>query len=913
MTETAKVTLPDGRVATVSGPTRDAVLARIDALRLESSDITTEPFVLPTRERLIQHSEYEDPQILNVPHPGAEIAATGVDVVTGAPAGMRSLASFAKNENAAIAYLEGQLNAPVRKGPTSGQPEYLHYDPQTGKKRWTLVDESSFTSRDIAEFGEAIPPVAAAVAATGVAMTGVGAPGVGLAAGGAGALGEGARLAIGEIAGVNDVSAPQYVTDTLETGLYEMLLGWGGEKFMRLMQSIRKVFQPLATTADDAADILKTIENSNAKQLANDIESMARTKDPNATFRPTTAEQANEESLLAIEAGALSGDRHAAIEVGERTRLNESTLETAFDAITLQSDDGGTAYLAAKEVQQVAEGMVETRAEKAGAGMAGREAAAKEATEQLAVLDAQEGGRRMRAGVLAARQVAKTKETNAYNTYKQAYGWDGHAASNVKIQKTDRWNNFWAGVKQEKINAWFGHQKSAKGKIIPIFEGASKADDTIKLYDADGAVLSEFSKSADEPLDLHQLEEGLRALRKLHRGKKPGSADAHDIQRAIKELEILRRDGVTPEILELAARAENAAFDRIHVADKGLLNSIIAEKNGRYILNDTKLFAHVLTTNDKELAEQFMRVIEQDPGAVAATRRAFSGYYKEFAGKGGYIDPVLHEQFMRKHSHTINAVFTPAEIRRMNNLSNLGEIVKRSELRYQNLLKDLEKTFYGKIKNTNPEYLAEMIFSTGKKKGTGFSVGETGQLIRMMDRAGYGDHIRRAVGDYIKNKAFTAGVVQFAPLSNLASGATRNKLSAIYGAGYVRDIDTILNAKIMISRKPNKPVPWHKTNALTDFLRVVISPPLTRRGRAQTLFVNMRYDAANRALARALLDPKELERIVRLGNHQSNSRFAARTLGYFGAGITLQDVNDWNDEFVERNIMAFEKALNEDQ
>lgn len=877
---------------------------------IEGEAYRTEPFALPSKSRLIFRGDYEEPLELSIPAQGAEIAATGVDVTTGAPGGVRAKAAFAKNENSKIAYIEDQLGAPVRKGPVSDQPEYLRYDEISKEKVWTLVDESRLTARDFGEGAEALPPIAAGVASGAAGLSGWGAPAIGLAGGGAAAVTEAARLGVGEMLGVNDVSTQQYVTDAAETGAYEFLLGYGGEKFMKLMQFARRALQPLASTPDEAADILRVIEDSQSEKLAAEVEAMARQVNPDARLRPTTAELSNEESLLAIEAGAVSGDRDAAVELGKRVRGNTASLEDAFDSITLQTDDGGDAYRSAKQVQRLAEKRVESRTGQAARGLEERTAAAKAETAAMQSIDEQEAGRRMRAAVLGAKQVAKNKETAAYNAYKQAYGWDGYAESSVKIEKTDRWNNFWSGVNQEKVNSWFGHQKSAKGKIIPGFEKKVK-DDTIKLYSPDGSVLSSISKSSSKPLDLHQLEEGLKALRKLKRGKKPASADANDIGRAIKELEILRRDSVSPEMLEFAAYAERASTERVAVADKGLLNALISETNGRYVLSDTRVFAHVLKTNDSEIAEQFMRVIEPDPGAVAATKRAVAGFYKKTVAQDGYADPKLHEAFMRDHGNTLSAIFSPAEIKRMNALGDVGAVVQRSIKQYDNLVKGLEKTFYGKVKNTNPESLARMMFSEAAKKGSGFSVRESRQLMQMMDNYGAGDHVRKAVGDFIKNKAFKGGKVNFSSLTNLASGESRMKLSAIYGADYIRNVDKILDVAAMLSRKPNKPVPWKKTNALTDLLRVVVAPPLTRRGRAQTLLVNVRFDSANKALVRALLDPEELKNIVRLGNHQANSRQAARILAQLGGGMALQDVNDYNDESVERNAALFEKLLEE--
>ena len=116
----------------------------------------TSPIIIPEKERMISLSEYEDPFVLSVPTKGSDLAATGVDVSHGAPGTVRSAATFARNEPSKIAYLERELSAPVRRGPDSGEPEYLRIDPETGEKRWALVDESALEFADFAEFGDAV-------------------------------------------------------------------------------------------------------------------------------------------------------------------------------------------------------------------------------------------------------------------------------------------------------------------------------------------------------------------------------------------------------------------------------------------------------------------------------------------------------------------------------------------------------------------------------------------------------------------------------------------------------------------------------------------------------------------------------------------------------------------------------------
>jgi len=860
MTETATVTLPDGRTAEVSGPDRAAVLRRIDELRGTGSEVDKSPFDAgPSREKLVQHSEYEPPQVLGLQPPGADIAATGVDVTTGAPVGARLPASFAKDQLSAVAYFEAILETRVRRGPDSDQPEYLREDPVTGKKRWTLIDESAFVGKDIGELGKVLPLLGAAAGGYYSGGTNIG------MAVGAGA-GEVIRLGIGEALGVNDVSAETYAVEGAKVTAIDALLGWGITKTMKAYATVRRMFKPTGAEAEEAQLALAMMESRHSEKLAADVEAMARRLDENARLRPTTAQLSQDEYLLAIEQSTLRGDMRNAVEVSRREVENESTLEVAFDAITKQADDAAASYKQAQSTIDIAGAKVAREGDAAADDLALTTRGAKEPISSIETIDPQESGRALRGFVVEARKEAKRIETAAQNRYKEAYGWDGHAASEVQIPRTPRFQKFVKGVNQEKLDAWFKSTKAGKEKLVPK------------------------TLLGDEPLDLHQLEVSLRELKRWQRinGKNQVASDTagFDIGRMIGELEQLKRDTLSPELLNLSEMAQQASKNRIKTFDKGALRTIIRKDGDEYLLDDTQVFGYVLASNDRQAAQHFMKIVSQDPGAVVATKKSLWSFYKSETAPDGYVKPALHNAFMKKHNNTINAMFTPAEIKRMNSLGDIGRVVERSIKEYDNFVTGLEKTFAGKIKNTDPESMATLMFSKN------FSARDVKKLMDMLDNYGVGDSTREVVGTYVKSYAMRGGTLSLSGLDRLLDPARGNitKLTHIYGDDYIKDLAKISGVANMIRQRAQRSLVPGKTNAFTDLMRVIIAPPLTRKGRAQSLLVNVRYDAANRALSNALLNPNELRRIVALENTQAGTSQAMRVLGQLYGSYALTDV-----------------------
>lgn len=817
-----------------------------------NEDIDSSAIDLPTRSRLIQPTEYERPMDLELDAPGQGLAAKGIDVTTGAPAG-RVRGSFAANEGYEAQFYRAALSdyyggdVRVRKGPESGELEFLN----PGTKRWTLIDEASAAIVDFADMVGHTIPVAGATAGFFAGTLG-GPPGEVAGAGAGMAAGEAIRQNIGEGLGVNEgIEGPEIARDAVTLGAQEAALTAVLPGLVGLVKRGKQFMSPDPMSAQDA--MLALTQMSSNRQLATDIEALAGKE-----FRPTSGQLSGDEFLLGVQT-AYSGDSlEASVALSRQLNRNESALETAFDNI----NPTGDAYAAGRSVRSAVQDRIDPVTGKAAERLTRVTDDVRIPIASIPEVGEQAAGRKLRESLLSARDAAKAEETAAYRAYQEAYGLDG-AASNVTIDTTRRFDSFVDTLNSERVNAIFAGQQTGKGQLL-----------SEKLTSGEG-------------FDLHQLEEGIKYLRRMVR--KSGSAVAadaptRDILRLKDELVLLRNTQlarIDPNLLALAEGAEAAAAKRAQLFDKSVLGAIIKKKDGEYLLNDTRVFAYVIKSNDQDAAAHFARVVSQDPGAIIAAKKGLWSYYRKEAAPDGIVEPKLHKKFMESHNHVINALFDESEVKRMNQLGDMGRVVERAAKRYDNLVTGINRHFSGRIRDTSPENLAATVFSRN------FSAVDARQLSRIVDAGGAGESFRVAIGTHVRNRVFLNNKINANNLDRLLA-KDGEKLKQIFGPEYVQNLEKLRDGAIMV-RQTSKGLTPQKTNAFTDLMRVLFAPPLTQRGRGQTLVVNLRHNAAKRAIGEAVMDPKKLEAIVNLDRVDRQSRRAARLLSALGGYTALQD------------------------
>ena len=151
---------------------------------------------------------------------------------------------------------------------------------------------------------------------------------------------------------------------------------------------------------------------------------------------------------------------------------------------------------------------------------------------------------------------------------------------------------------------------------------------------------------------------------------------------------------------------------------------------------------------------------------------------------------------------------------------------------------------------------------------------------------------QESVGQQLYSDFTTDGVLSATKISNVLEKKS-GKLVEVFGGQYVRDLQRL----VLGLRLNNAGVAGQKLSKTTNLgqaLRAVITPPLTRRGRAQTFVETVRADAAAAFLNEAIRDPKVLHAVATQIDRDVRSQTVMNLLGQYSAltAITVMDDDD---------------------
>lgn len=816
---------------------------------LRGQDVETTPFELPVPERpvttpmqragaRVEANIFEPDQFTERERRTAE---AGVDVLSGAPTG-RVRAGFASNQARQADFLKRELSEfygkdiKMRLGAVSGELEF--FNPET--RRFTLVDEATLTNRDLADFlGDSLVLTGAGVGEV------VGGP---LGAFAGGAAGELSRRVFGELMGVNDETLEENITGATGEGL----VTGGGSALFRLgggvVRAVRNYRRPSGVKADVAETALSASETNQA--IADEI-----SRRTGQQFRPLTGQLSGDETLLGAQS-SLRASPETAVPLRERINQNETILEQFFDDAVPQ---GAIPSEVGRRAQTTARTSTQARTQEANR-------VARESIEELENLTQtlpragdDTTGRSIRELVVQERRKLKAAETQAYSDAQALYGFDeATGLSNIKIpvKPGGDVSKTFNSLSNEAKEALFAEQAAGKAILTP--------DEIL------GA----------KELDLHQMEEAIRFLRRRQRidarNAVAASPQGRDVNRALQALIRQRSEFLAennPAVLEAIEAAEFVSAQRARLFDKSILRSILVrDESGEFVLRDREVIARTIASGDKEATQHLMRILSENPAGPAELQKSMLAFYRNEVVEDGIPVLALHKRFMDRHGDVLKVIFPKSQ-----GVTKFGEVTRAAEkmiARVEYFKKAVAKSFKGRIQNIAPENVIKDMFTRR------FSFKDANRFRNMAQAGGFYGPYQRAVGDEIRRRIFTNGVLSPTKLDSLLS-QHGEVMQGLMGVQYVTDLQLLLKG-LRLARTQPTGIATRTSNTLLDAMRVLIAPPLTRKGRAQTLLQNVNRRAIERAMMNAIMDPKALRAVVAQRNKDIRSKQVLGLLGALG-------------------------------
>jgi hypothetical protein len=788
-------------------------------------------------------------------------AARGVDVTTDLQdVDLRSAIGFSPNEAFTYNFLKTKLSEKsgipeeqVLRQNERGGFEWLN--PQTG--RYTPVDGANLTANDFRDlYGPSATVTPAVVGGIGGTIVN---PTVGTVAGASGAwFGEILRLNHGRELGVHDLNNEEMAQEATSIAQTDLLFGAAGQVAAKAKVLFNAIFRPKAFSPKEAGDILDGVGQN--KALVDDLNETLELAGRDARFKlDPVADSGSALGLEQREAAAKLTNASKALRAEEiaanQTALEEyARLNLGIDLEANLVTNAGTAD-AARLSQNALKAERARIQEIANTNVLKSQQVATDALSAFKMLDQEVAGANTRTIVSLHEDALKSRKDALWGGYQEAIG---HSPTIFK----------------SKVKIPVSHNVSlARGRLA-----RQRKQSTLTRTAAGGKALKDLKKG--KPVDLAILDEDIKTLRAL--SKTADSGISGNQLRGDRDLLVkMRNDWLRkndPATLGLLEQAEEAT--RIHsrfINDSAFSAMVKTNADDTLVMDNVGAFKQIFQEQSGETMRQLVQTAKNTPGGVASLQETTLRLYKANVVPAGsqFPDLRLHKQFVKNNENALRALFP--DNTNMLQFGRLSQNIERTVARQKATRTTLAKSDLGKLAGANPESMGKMAL--------GGSISEDGLRTSMRRVKAAGPEVVESFEDAFGREVYarisSSGVVSTSQISTfLKTNAV--KYDIVMGPGASHRLEMLAKGlELNAATATGKQLP--ATTLLGQLSRAIITPPLTRRGRAQTLLEKMRVEAGARILGRAVRDEDMLRQLVLNGGNDIRDERVLSLLSQWGA------------------------------
>ena len=831
-----------------------------------------------------------------------EMASRGIDVTREIDApDIRAAMGFSPNEAFSASFVADKM------AERTGLPrdEVVRLDKtgaitvfDQGSGRYVPLDSSNMTMNDLRDLYGPAYPIGGSIAGSVAGLMG-GGPFALPASIGAGGLmagfGEYMRLAKGKELGVHDLSAEEMMTSAFKEFSIDVAAGAGGAGVTKLNQLLRNIIKPPGMKPATAEDILNKMQSEGFiddideinKLLANAGSRHKVTIDPVALAQDELGLELRESAargsrdLGALHTAAIAENTAALDDMG-KVLLGLDLNATPFQPGVARSDLG-------RDVQEALRGEANRIQSEADVNLRLAEIQARRPLAQYGRLDVDKAGSQVANTVSAYGNGLKSVRDEAYTTYSRAIGQPvkgdpgyseaARLGSSIKIPVDQRFADYAKAQKTIK-------QASL---ITPKVTG----EDALKVL------------PQGRQVDLALLDNNIKWLnQQIDRGSGEFSVDR--LKAARNVLQDMREDFLFenhPEVLSLLNKAQTAHHAYKDFVNDGVLSSIIKTgPDGVVVTNNARAFHHVWARDNSQALRELMEAAREVPGADAQLKKTALQIYKaEVIPEGSNVPSLaLHNKFVKDHRAQMEAVFGPNA--KFWQFGKLTKNVERELARAEAVRARLSKSALAKFSSKEPGLAGQEGFNSqgispellGRKVlQTGASADDVLEVVRVLETdPALLKSFQESIGRELYQKIMPNGTLSVTAIPRtLQQGDNLQKLTHAFGPQYVSDMQRLWKGlQLNLSTASGPKI--EKTTPFGLMLRTMVTPPLTKRGRAQTFVEFMRADAISEALYQAVTDPKVLQALVAQGNKDIRNRRVVSLFSQISALSALHSVDD---------------------
>jgi hypothetical protein len=821
-------------------------------------------------------------ELLNFrPTVGMIAERSGVSIDDPATASSRMGGSFGINpEQKALAIknslskLYGQ-DIDVRIGANTGQLEY--FNPE--KKQYSLVDKPGV---DLGDFGDMagdamviIPDLAVTVLTAPVLGTGA-IPAGAVAAG----VGEYARLKIGQVAyDINkknpdgsEITDGQLFNEAAKTAGVSLAFGYGGLGAAKVIKGVNNIVKG-RIQSDDFVDLVNS--KTDAEDISKAINSKLSEAKLNTKLKFKTSQALNDPDLMAAQEVFENSNRLGY--VGDFKRANTAEMNALNDYFTLLRSEFDPKGLYKNQNQydlgNLIKGVIQKRNEPQIKSLIKQQ----ETTENLlnqTVNELPNGtkvatGVNVRDAITSTREIFKKQSDFALQKLNQASG-------GVQI-KTDIIGNAIKTLEKQGKDNIFNSAESSLAKSVKnknIIEG--KVDVPVTTLRNAMSYLNKQIRKGEKGLTTEDIDVG--ALKFM----------VGEINKQV------RRDA--PDSFVNAFDI----FNDVYAKGKSKLdNTIIADvmkiRNKQLVYGDEAVFDLTFKKgiNSKKVADDLHEIIKDYPDAMLAYKNSINDFYKKQVINNGKVNISKHKSFINNYDDKLKVFFTPKEYNKITKIGGLQETLNNIEKTRSDLIKNLSKSFEGKLESSTPGELVNKIYRPN-------NIGEIRQLKKILEKdpeifKAFQTNVMKDLNERVTVKNGSLGMDIISPerFKQYVYGSGGEKgyqfaMKEIFGNDFMKNIKVLNDGLQITARKAPASLQREGVygNFFTDIIRARVGQ-FTPTGRLLTAGKRIYTRSSNAILKNAILSPESLKDLVKLKTLKKSSAEAAYILGKLNGMIFM--------------------------
>ena len=742
-----------------------------------------------------------------------------------------------------------------------------YFDP--GTSRFTTIDSDKFTRQDLADMYGPTHAIAPAIA--GAVVGQLGGPWASIAGGAGGAFaGELMRLGKGRGMGVHDLDDEEIISAAIKLGMIDAGIGIGGEGLLALKRVGRKLLTQQSMDPNDAQRIMVNMQENQG--LVDEINDILRSADSDQQFRLTAGHQAEDEYGIAlVDSISSTSSRQRAARAAE-IKAEESALSAATRGV-LGLDEAAetisrseTAAIPAQNALRVRQQRMQLQADNS---LQDAIEGGDEFLAQFGKLDREAAGSNMNGILNAHVDVLTTTKNDSWNAYQtqigqplkgtKAYSPATAMTSSVKVPVTKQ--------VVEAHNAAITHRK------MSTLANKAAGQRTLKPM------------KQGQRIDLAVLDDDIKELRDILRRGDAGFSSAK-VTRDLRVLEELRYNYLAkyqPQALRLLEQAENATKAQKAFVNDSVFSTILKQNfEGKFVLDNVATFKAVWNDTTGAAMKQLSEVAKKQVGGLAALQEAGLRLYRANVTKRGsnVMSKDLHDKFVEKYEDVLKHIYRDPSFYKF---GKFADNVARNSRRADRTRATLARSPLGKLGGANPEAMARVALSENISIS---NVRSTMNTLRVEGTEAF-NAFHEGMGRELWKAFSTDNKLSTTKMRNVLQKDSE-KLQIIYGREFVENLEKLISAA-KIARKSVSGVTEPKASFIGRVSRVLFAPPLTPRGRAQSLVEASRSEAGVRLMSEALRDPKILQRMVSLAEKDMMDRRVMALLTQVGATSLVVD------------------------